>query len=564
MFIIGKEGMMRLFIFIGVIFFLDELYATTYYVSPSGNDTNPGTYEHPWATPGYGSKQISPGDTLIMLPGTYVLSTYYDDMITPPSGTQTAYTVIMGYGDSLPVLAGKGSLLSAIDISNLSYVKIANLELTSYIDTPYSGGMREGIEAGGAAGAGAFVSHIIIENVVMHHLEECGINFAGDIEDVRVSGCSIHHTGMSAISAPAGTSYGWRNVIIDNTYLGYAGYFYMGRDTISPYDRPDGIGMEPSEGPLEIYNVISEHNRGDGIDSKSRRTFVHNCIIANNWADGLKLWGDSSKAVNVLIYGTGDRDTTPTPWSLIVVESEDTNGYFEFINITAYDVPSRNHYSAYFQYSANAPINVLLRNTIISGGRRVYFGNAVNLTADHNLFYINEDVQVYANGREYTSDSIFALGEGNIYGDPLFVRPAWGTEGDFHLKEGSPAIDAGTAEGAPDVDLEYNERPYGNAIDIGAYEYHPEAIKERKEKTKIEIYPTLLTSSNELKIIFPEILSYDASLQIFDINGRLIKCFTLTHGKRGHRVSLNISSGVYFIRIKLKHLSTMKKIIKVK
>ena len=51
--------------------------------------------------------------------------------------------------------------------------------------------------------------------------------------------------------------------------------------------------------------------------------------------------------------------------------------------------------------------------------------------------------------------------------------------GDYRLKAGSPAIDAGKAEGAPSTDLRGQSRPCGHGVDIGAYEFC-EAVSEAR------------------------------------------------------------------------------------
>jgi hypothetical protein len=65
------------------------------------------------------------------------------------------------------------------------------------------------------------------------------------------------------------------------------------------------------------------------------------------------------------------------------------------------------------------------------------------------------------------SQASFAGVNGNILADPQFVDPA---NGDFHLQAGSPAIDAGTASGAPATDFDGRTRSDGH-IDIGAYQF---------------------------------------------------------------------------------------------
>lgn len=62
-----------------------------YYVAITGSNSNPGSQEKPWASPGFASRRLEPGDTLIISAGSYILSEYDGDIIMPRSGSENAY-----------------------------------------------------------------------------------------------------------------------------------------------------------------------------------------------------------------------------------------------------------------------------------------------------------------------------------------------------------------------------------------------------------------------------------------------------------------------------------------
>jgi hypothetical protein len=72
-------------------------------------------------------------------------------------------------------------------------------------------------------------------------------------------------------------------------------------------------------------------------------------------------------------------------------------------------------------------------------------------------------------------------GSGNISIDPRFVAPSIG---DYHLRGSSPAIDNGTADGAPTIDFEFDPRPFdgdGDGLDeydMGADEFTGGQLEE--------------------------------------------------------------------------------------
>jgi hypothetical protein len=99
----------------------------------------------------------------------------------------------------------------------------------------------------------------------------------------------------------------------------------------------------------------------------------------------------------------------------------------------------------------------LIRNNISSSM------NTIEGTADHNLVILRSKY-------------------GNYFADP--------DNQDYHLKAGSPAIDAGIDTDAPVIDLDNNERPQYAVTDVGAYEYY------EGPDTSAPATPVLLAAKN--------------------------------------------------------------------
>ncbi|MCX7881940.1 MAG: right-handed parallel beta-helix repeat-containing protein [Brevinematales bacterium] len=430
-----------------------------YYVSPSGRDTYPGTADKPWATPAVAVTRLRPGDTLVVKKGIYILSDYEKDRIVPPSGRPGAWITLRG--EKGAILAGRENLAMLIDLSGKEYICIQNLEITSFSGQP----CRDGI-----AILEKPAHHIVLQDLVIHHLDEFGVNIQ-DGDHLLVSNCRIHHCGFGAIGGPQGNHGGWKNVRILASELSYSGHYYQGTSGPGPYDRPDGCGIEASEGPVEIAFTTVAHNRGDGIDSKAYATYIHHCTVANNRCDGIKLWGDKSKVENSLVYGRGDGNKEGTPWAALVIQSEREGASFSLTHLTIDDEIGQN-YMMYVQYDTpKTRVNVTIQNCIFSSrGERapLFVGERSMILWENNLFFFPRCEEIVVHGDQiYTKNDISRLGISNHYGNPFFEDAK---NQRYFLHSQSPAIDAGRFLGYITNDRNGISRPQRKAPDLGAYE----------------------------------------------------------------------------------------------
>jgi uncharacterized repeat protein (TIGR01451 family) len=111
-----------------------------------------------------------------------------------------------------------------------------------------------------------------------------------------------------------------------------------------------------------------------------------------------------------------------------------------------------------------------LTNTIISGHAGVGITVAAGSTATL------EATLWHGNGADTGGAGTILTGTINLWGDPAFVNPS---AGDYHLGQGSAAIDAGIDAGVS-TNIDGDPRPLGLGFDLGADEYTGPALSLHK------------------------------------------------------------------------------------
>jgi parallel beta-helix repeat protein len=249
----------------------------------------------------------------------------------------------------------------------------------------------------------------------------------------------------------------YSNTIQDNTAYGNGGGIYVVNNTVPesptiqknliqgnrslPSSLSNGGGVHViAVGGLSVvdanrlYNNTSEN--GVLVIDVAGNYRVTNNILAHNSAGGVHVYNSNSGAIanNLILY---------------------TQGQYGAIRLTPY---------GNFAYVFN---NMIMSNTY---GLEVEFGS--HSVRSNNLVYKNVLTNYVAVSGSQYSNMPGSPGDLNV--DPQFVNVS---TGDYHLKNGSPAINAGGYyPGAPQRDFGGKPRPFSSPtipdcrMDIGIYE----------------------------------------------------------------------------------------------
>jgi hypothetical protein len=478
---------------------------SSFYVSTSGNDSNPGTQTAPWHTVQHAVDTARAGSTVNVRGG------IYEELVTiQASGNATdGYITFRSYPGETAILDAQHVVPSArsaiLTIHDKSYVRIEGFEIRNF-HTAEHRLTPLGISVMGAG------SHIELLKNNVHHIEQTfegrdgpghGANGFGiavygtdaktPISELVIDGNEVHHlkTGSSESLVVNGNVTNFRithNVVHDNNNIGID---VIGFERTAPDPAVDQARDGVVSGNL-VYDITSRGNPAYGNDQSSDGIYVDGgtriLIEQNVMHDvdfGIELASEHKDratsyitARNNLIYhchtagvsiGGYDPERGHTDHSTVV-------------NNTLYDNDTSATGSGEFQMQWNMADNIFANNIVYAGTRCLIALNKSQVdknhppvAIDHNLYYCASGAKPSTWGE--TSGTLTGFDKyveftGNDrhsrFLDPHFVDATK----DFHLQSDSPALATGTTDGVPmgDLDLDGSPRVKSGKIDIGCYQ----------------------------------------------------------------------------------------------
>ncbi|MBN1919817.1 MAG: right-handed parallel beta-helix repeat-containing protein [Anaerolineae bacterium] len=446
----------------------------TAYVSTNGSDEETGTETNPWATFQHAADMVEPGATVCFRGGTYATAETH----LSQSGNSEGLISFIAYPGEAPILDGESSANQLLILTqHTSYVRISGFTLQNF--------NIWGLELSGEN------RHVQLDHL---HISggEAAIHFTygesvesapseGPVEYITLQDSIVHDSIYSAVDCTPGPC---NHMVIQRVEI-----YNTGRGAESFYGSD---GLEFARGyPVLVEDCYVHDNGGDGIDLNSRDrqgnatgVIVRRNLVVRNALNGIKLWAGGRIENNVL-WGQGNCAiwTGSFPCAMEVVN-----------NTVAYNMwnpASERNWSLVVGYPEemdSPPVSLILENNIFAsnaeplegGATGIYLGPGVKLLRErHNLFWSREEGEItaeFVTGRDSdfsraeiadgTWAAVTGQGQGEITEDPRLVS-SW-PNADLHLQAGSPAVNAGSADGAPDDDAEGHNRD--NTPDLGAYE----------------------------------------------------------------------------------------------
>jgi hypothetical protein len=478
---------------------------TTYYVAPTGSDTNPGTITAPFATLQHASTIAVAGDTVLARAGVY------NALFTPThSGNTTAGPITFAsYPGELATLDGTGLAVpngqnGLITAQNVNDVIIEGFEVRNYTTSSIKY-VPVGIYVTGADTGVQIVNNHVhnITTTAATTPAKCGSNALGmafygskapaSINGLVIAGNEVDHlmTGCSESISIDGNVDGYAvlsNLVHDNNNIGIDS---IGYEKVSPNPAYDMARNGEIRGNT-VYNITSYGNpdygnqyAADGlyVDGGTQIVLEQNTVYATDL--GIELASEHKKhttsyvtARNNLVFDNNSNGISIGGYGPIRGGSD----HVTIVNNTLYNNDTKQTGSGEFQIQYYATNNIFQNNIVYAGSQGLFVHSYTKSEADPAV--LNNNIYFGAIGAvkaafEWNKKNVAGFTAYRSYSgqdaqsqfiDPLFVDAA---ALDLNIQATSPALDAGLDLGSTivgTVDIGGNPRVVNGLISVGAYQ----------------------------------------------------------------------------------------------
>jgi len=415
-----------------------QIAGSAYFVSPSGNDNNPGTIEKPWRTIGKAVSRVVAGETVYIRGGVY-----QESVVITRLGTSEKPIKVLAYPGETPVIDGNNYTLPGSDWGVL--LNVAGEYITvSGIEVRYSRGM--GVVVTG--------QHNTIDKVKSHHHQQNGILVTGDYNVVENS--EVWSNCMSNVNG--GSRNGWAS-------------------GLSAARSPEHVVMRK--------NVVYG-NWGEGLSVyEANEVILEDNIVHDNWSANVYI----SDATNIVVqrnfvYASGVMSGGSQVGIMMGDERySPASANIKVINNIVYGT-NRNFY--WWQGTQGGGMNNVLiaHNTFVNsvGSAGVIIASGTHQGVEFRNNLVQQDgtlpvIITYKSSGLVFSNNLWskvptsaASGSGDVIGDAKLAKAGSPYQSEWYvLTSGSPAIDKAISIAGLLDDYFRNSR--GNPPDIGANEY---------------------------------------------------------------------------------------------
>ena len=476
---------------------------STYYVSPSGDDGNPGTApDNAWQSIAkVNGTAFQPGDTILFQGGaTFAGSLTLDPTHEP--GSAAAPITFGSYGGGTAVISSGGAAglidhdAGGLVLSNLAFAgsglnRADGLNLTSSrTDGAVSFLRLDQLDVSGYGGSGV-------------HFNVSVATLGYGFDDVQITNSSVHQNlgdGIRAEGVSQYTPYPHTNFYVGHTtvagnqgngiYLSNVNGATVERNEVHDNGRTLQVGVLATYAANVAiqYNEAYQNRNGLGFDSGVTNSFIQYNYVHDNAGSGLRLTGIGRRlaAVNVR-YNIAQNNAQVGGYGISVSESD--NGLAIINNVVFAATGHGPDVGVYNSYRAGPELhnNIFVTTggvPLVSGSLGKFQGNAYwSSGSAFNLDgYSSLAVWQASTGQEVLSrqpvgsdinPQLTNPGGGGTIGDPDQLN----TLTAYQLRQSSPLIDAGLDVAARfGIDPGPNDfygtpLPQYNGYDVGAAEY---------------------------------------------------------------------------------------------